>query len=516
MYPGQHAVQRADQPAVIMAGSGETATYRQLEARSNRLAHLLRAAGLKRLDHYAIFMENHPRFVECCAAGERSGLYYTAINSFLTAGELAYIVNNSLSKVLIASEAKREVARAALRDCPKVELLLIVDGPGAGERVRNLAEATAEFPVTPISDERLGAAMLYSSGTTGRPKGVLRPLPDQPPDEPLSALAARLNVWRFREGQVYLSPAPLYHSAPLAGVGGTIRRGGTVVVMERFEEQRFLELVQRRRVTHTQLVPTMFSRMLKLPEAVRGAYDLSSLEVAIHAAAPCPVPVKRAMIDWWGPIILEYYSATEAMGMTVCDSAEWLAHPGTVGKSVFGEIHVLDDAMREVPTGKTGKLWFKTASPFEYFNDPVKTAEVNSPDGAMSTLGDIGHVDEEGYVYLTDRASFMIISGGVNIYPQECENLLATHPKVADAAVFGVPNEEMGEEVKAVVQLMPAFAPRAELEAELIAFCREHLAHQKCPRSIDFEAELPRLPTGKLYKASLRERYWKGRQSRIV
>jgi long-chain acyl-CoA synthetase len=516
MYPGQHAVQRADQPAVIMAGSSETVTYRELEARSNRLAHLLRAVGLKRLDHYAIFMENHPRFIECCAAGERSGLYYTAVNSFLTAGEVAYIVNNSLSRVLIASQAKREIAIAALSDCPRVELCLIADGPGEGSRVYNLAEAAAEFPATPIADESLGGAMLYSSGTTGRPKGVLRPLPDQPPDEPLSALAARLNVWRFREGQIYLSPAPLYHSAPLAGVGGTIRRGGTAVVMERFDAEHFLELVEQYRVTHTQLVPTMFSRMLKLPEAARRAYDLSSLEVAIHAAAPCPVPVKEVMIDWWGPIILEYYGATEAMGMTVCDSAEWLTHKGTVGKSVLGGLHILDDAMREVPTGETGKLWFKTASPFEYFNDPGKTAEANSSDGAMSTVGDLGYVDAEGYVYLTDRASFMIISGGVNIYPQECENLLVTHPKVADAAVFGVPNEEMGEEVKAVVQLMPGVAPAAEMEAELIAFCREHLAHHKCPRSIDFEAELPRLPTGKLYKAPLRERYWKGHKSRIL
>jgi long-chain acyl-CoA synthetase len=516
MYPGPHAVQCADQPAIVMARSGETIAYRELEARSNRLAHLLRAIGLKRLDHYAIFMENHPRFVECCAAGERSGLYYTAVNSFLTPSELAYIVNNSLSRVLITSEAKLKTALAALADCPKVELCLVVDGRSEGARVRNLGEATAEFPATPIADERLGGAMLYSSGTTGRPKGVLRPLPDQPPDEPLSALAARLNVWRFREGQIYLSPAPLYHSAPLAGVGGTIRRGGTVVVMERFDEQRFLELVERHRVTHTQLVPAMFSRMLKLPEAVRRAYDLSSLEVAIHAAAPCPIPVKRAMIDWWGPIILEYYSATEAMGMTVCDSAEWLTHPGTVGKPAFGEIHVLDDDMREVAAGETGKIWFRTASPFEYFNDPVRTAEVNSADGTMSTLGDIGHVDEEGYVYLTDRASFMIISGGVNIYPQECENLLITHPKVADAAVFGAPNAEMGEEVKAVVQLSPGFAPGAEMESELIAYCRDHLAHYKCPRSIDFEAELPRLPTGKLYKASLRDRYWKGRESRIL
>jgi long-chain acyl-CoA synthetase len=516
MYPGQHAIQRADQPAVIMAGSGETVTYRELEARSNRLAHLLRAVGLKRLDHYAIFMENHTRFIECCAAGERSGLYYTAVNSFLTAGEVTYIVNNSLSRVLITSQAKREIAIAALSDCPKVELCLIADGPGEGSRVYNLAEATAEFPATPIADESLGCAMLYSSGTTGRPKGVLRPSPTQPPDEPLSTIAARQKFWRFREGQVYLSPAPLYHSAPLSGVGGTIRRGGTVVVMERFDPEHFLALVEKHRVTHTQLVPTMFSRMLKLPEAVRRAYDLSPLEAAIHAAAPCPVPVKRAMIDWWGPIILEYYSATEAMGMTFCDSAEWLAHPGTVGRSVFGELHVLDDAMREVPVGETGKIWFRTASPFEYFNDPVRTAEVHSPDRTMSTLGDIGHVDEEGYVYLTDRASFMIISGGVNIYPQECENLLVTHPKAADAVVFGVPNEEMGEEVKAVVQLMPGLTPGAEVEAELIAFCREHLARHKCPRSIDFEAELPRLPTGKLYKAHLRERYWKGHESRIL
>jgi long-chain acyl-CoA synthetase len=516
MYPAPHAEARGGQPAVIMAESGETITYRELEARSNRLTHLLRAAGLQRHDHYAIFMENHPRYVECCAAGERAGLYYTAVNSFLSASELAYIVNNSLSRALITSQAKREIALAALAECPAVELCLIVDGPGEGSRVRNLSDATSKFPSTPIADERLGGAMLYSSGTTGRPKGVLRPLPDQPPAQMSNLLAAILRLFRFREGQIYLSPAPLYHAAPLTGVSGTIRFGGTVIVMERFDPQRFLELVEKHRVTYTQLVPTMFSRMLKLPEETRRAYDLSSLEIALHAAAPCPVPVKKAMIDWWGPIILEYYGATEGLGFTLCDSAEWLAHPGTIGKAVFGELHILDGAMREVPTGEMGKLWFKTAAPFEYFNDPEKTAQANSPDRTMSTVGDIGYVDEEGYVYLTDRAAFMIISGGVNIYPQECENLLVTHPKVGDAAVFGVPNEEMGEEVKAVVQLMPDFAPGAEMEAELIAFCRGHLAHHKCPRSIDFEAELPRLPTGKLYKAPLRERYWKGHKSRIV
>ena len=516
MYPGLHAVTRADQPAFVMAGSGESVTYAELEARSNRLAHLLRSLGLGRLDHYAIFTENNVRHIECCAAGERAGLYYTCINSFLTPQEVAYIVNNSLSQVLITSEARRETALAALPDCPDVKLVLIVDGPGESDRVLNLDEATSQFPKTPIADESLGAAMLYSSGTTGRPKGVLRPLPAQPPGQPLGVIAFLMKLWRYREGLTYLSPAPLYHSAPHVGVSLAIRAGGTAVIMEHFDPERFLQLVETHRVTHSQLVPTMFSRMLKLPESVRRRYDLSSLEVAIHAAAPCPVPVKEAMIAWWGPIVLEYYGATEGMGFTACDSAEWLAHKGTVGRTVAGELHILDDEMREVPVGEPGKLWFKTATPFEYFNDPVRTAEANSRDRSMSTVGDIGHVDADGYVYLTDRAAFMIISGGVNIYPQECENLLIGHPKVADAAVFGVPNEEMGEEVKAVVQLMPGFTPGAAMEAELIDFCRERLAHHKCPHSIDFEAQLPRLPTGKLYKGQLRERYWKGHKSRIL
>jgi long-chain acyl-CoA synthetase len=516
MYPGSHAIARAAQPAFVMAASGETVTYGELEARSNRLAHLLRSAGLRRLDHYAIFMENNARFIECCAAGERAGLYFTCVNSYLTPGELAYIVGNSLSRVLITSQLKREAALTALRDCPGVELVLVVDGPGEGERIRNLDEATSAFPATPIPDEALGTAMLYSSGTTGRPKGVLRPLPPQPPAQPLPLHGFLSKLWRFGDGLVYLSPAPLYHSAPNAGVGLTIRAGGTAIIMERFDEERFLQLVETHRVTNSQLVPTMFARLLKLPEAVRRRYDLSSLQFAFHAAAPCPVPVKEQMIAWWGPIIGEYYSATEAMGFTFCDSPEWLAHKGTVGRTVFGELHILDDEMRELPNGQTGKLWFKTASPFEYFNDPEKTASVRSPDGSMSTVGDIGHVDADGYVYLTDRAAFMIISGGVNIYPQECENLLIVHPKVADAAVFGVPNQELGEEVKAVVQLMPDFAPGEEIAEELKAFCRDNLAHCKCPRTIDFEAELPRLPTGKLYKTPLRERYWKGHRSRIL
>lgn len=324
------------------------------------------------------------------------------------------------------------------------------------------------------------------------------------------------DVWRFREDMVYLSPAPLYHSAPLGGVSATIRMGGTAVIMEKFDPERFLQYVERYRPTHTQLVPTMFSRLLKLPDEVRSRYDVSSLEVAIHAAAPCPPQVKEQMIEWWGPILLEYYSATELLGFAVCDSEEWLAHRGTVGKVVAGEVSVLDENMRPRPRGEPGALWFRTLSGFSYFNDPVKTAESRSPDGTMTTVGDVGYVDEDGYLYLTDRAAFTIISGGVNIYPQECENLLITHPKVTDAAVFGVPNADLGEEVKAVVQPMPGIEPGPELAEELLAHCSRHLARQKVPRSVDFVAELPRLPTGKLYKRVLRDRYWAAHQTRIV
>jgi long-chain acyl-CoA synthetase len=358
--------------------------------------------------------------------------------------------------------------------------------------------------------------MLYSSGTTGRPKGILRPLPENPPAEPLAVYEFIAKQWRYREGMIYLSPTPLYHSAPQAAVNLTIRMGGTAIIMERFDPEQYLGLVEKYRPSHSQLVPTMFWRMLKLPEQVRTRYDLSSLEVAIHAAAPCPVPVKEQMIKWWGPIILEYYSATELLGWAACDTAQWLGHPGTVGEVVLGELHVLDENMQPTPKGEPGTLWFKAGSEFSYFNDPVKTAESRSPDGTMTTVGDVGYVDEDGYLYLTDRSTFMIISGGVNIYPQECENLLITHPKVADAAVFGVPNEDLGEEVKAVVQPMPDVQPGPELCDELITFCGQHLSRQKVPRSIDFEAELPRLPTGKLYKRQLRDRYWADHKTRIV
>lgn len=523
MYPGKYAQQNPDRPAFIMAGTGETVSYRDYEARTNQLAHLLRAQGLNRLDHYSIFMENNNRYLECCGAGERSGLYYTCINHYLKGDELAYILNNSESRVLIVSQDKLAVAREALAACPSIALCLVVGGvatdlPKAGTdglEFQVFEDAVAPYPTTPIADESLGTPMLYSSGTTGRPKGILRPLPDNEPIDPLPLHQFLMNLWRYREDMIYLSPAPLYHSAPQAATGLTIRMGGTVVIMERFDPEEYLDNVARFQVTHSQLVPTMFSRMLKLPDDRRAKADLSSLEVAVHAAAPCPVKVKEQMIDWWGPIILEYYGATEGLGFAALDSHEWLEHRGSVGKIILGDLHVLDEDGKPCPEGEPGELWFETATEFTYFNNAEKTTEAKSADGKLSTVGDVGYV-KDGYLYLTDRATFMIISGGVNIYPQETEDLLITHPKVADAAVFGVPNEDFGEEVKAVIQVLDGVPAGEALADELMTFCTENLSRQKCPRSIDFIDELPRLPTGKLYKRLLKDKYWADHKSGIV
>ncbi|MFK8024347.1 MAG: AMP-binding protein [Ilumatobacter sp.] len=518
MYAAHHAVEHPDRPAFIMASTGHAVSYAEFEARSNQLAHLLAAHGLGPHDHYSVFMENNDRYFEACAAGERSGMYYTCINSYLTPDEMAYIVDDSESQVVITSAAKLPVVIEALPSLDRVSLVLVVGGvpDGVDARVRDYVTETAHQPTGAIERELLGVAMLYSSGTTGQPKGIIRELPEQPPSEQLPLFGFLANLWQYRDDMIYLSPAPLYHSAPQAAVNLTIRQGGTAVVMERFDPLEYLQLIERHRVTHSQLVPTMFSRMLKLPAEDRERFDLSSLEFAVHAAAPCPVQVKEQMIEWWGPIIHEYYGATEGLGFAACDSEQWLAHRGTVGKIVLGEVFVADDDMNEMPNGTPGTLWFGSGTDFQYHNDPAKTAEATSSDGTMTTVNDVGYVDDDGFLYLTDRKTFMIISGGVNIYPQETENLLITHPKVADAAVFGIPNEDLGEEVKAVVQPMPGVDGDEALARELTEFCAAHLARQKVPRSIDFDAELPRLPTGKLYKRVLRDRYWGEGANKIV
>jgi acyl-CoA synthetase (AMP-forming)/AMP-acid ligase II len=505
MYVGTHARERPDAPAQIMASTGAVTTYRELDDGSNRLAQLLHAQGLRVGDHYAVFMENHPRFLEACWAGDRSGLYYTTVNSYLTAGEVAYIVNDCGARVLVSSSARRDVAARLPELCPGVERFLMVGDPTPGWE--SYDEAVAAHPAEELPRTVSGWSMLYSSGTTGQPKGILRPLPGVHPDEPHTFEGILRGLYDIDEHCVYLSPAPLYHSAPLGFCLGVQRIGGTVVVMERFDAEQALALIERYHVTHSQWVPTMFSRMLKLPAEVRARHDLSSLRYAIHASAPCPVPMKQTMFDWWGPIVYEYYGGTETNGLTFIRPEEWLTHPGSVGRALLGELHILDEVGRELPHGESGTIYFSNGMDFEYHNDPGKTAEAYDGSG-RSTIGDVGYVDDEGYLYLTDRKAFMIISGGVNIYPQEAENVLVTHPKVLDVAVIGVPDDDMGEAVKAVVQLVDGFDPSPDVEQELITFCREHLAAYKCPRSVDFEAELPRLPTGKLYKRGLRDRYW--------
>jgi long-chain acyl-CoA synthetase len=518
MWPASHAERTPDKPAYVLAGSGDTVTYRELDDRSNRLAQLLWARGLRFGDHVAILMDNNARYLEVCWAAQRSGLYFTPINYHFNAEEVAYIVDDCDAAALVASAT---LAATAAELIPllsdRVAIRLMVDDATV-DGYENYDEAVAAYPAKPLAEELEGHAMLYSSGTTGRPKGIRYVLEPTPVGNPPPTLAGFASTYGLGEDSVYLSPAPLYHSAPLQFCIAITRLGGTAVILEHFDPEGALAAIERYRVTHAQFVPTMFVRMLKLPAAVRDRHDVSSLQVAVHAAAPCPVEIKRQMIEWWGPILFEYYSATEAMGSTMITSEEWLAHPGSVGRPFLTTVHILDEGGRECAVGEPGVVWFEPSARmmrFEYHKDPDKTAATRDERG-WATVGDIGYLDDDGYLYLTDRRDFMIVSGGVNIYPQEAENLLVTHPKVMDAAVFGIPDPEMGERVHAVVQPVSAGDAGPELERELLAFCRDHLAHYKCPKAIDFDDELPRQPTGKLYKRLLRDRYWGTKSSRIV
>ncbi|UGQ13630.1 acyl-CoA synthetase [Yinghuangia sp. ASG 101] len=508
MFPGTYARTTPDKPAVVMAASGVGLTYRELDENSARLAHLLRDAGLRPGDGIALLADNNVRCFEVYWAALRSGLYITAVNHHLTADEVAYIVDDCGARVLVASAAVGDLAEAIVARTPNVRIRLAFDGPVAGHG--DYLRAVEPFPTTAPEAQPNGADMLYSSGTTGRPKGIRRPLADRRVDEPGEQIVTVFaRPCGFDTDTVYLSPAPFYHAAPLRFLAMVHRTGGTAVVMERFDAEAALAAIERHRVTHTQWVPTMFVRALKLPPEARTRYDLSSLRVAIHGAAPCPADVKRAMIDWWGPILLEYYSSTEANGTTLIDSAQWLAKPGSVGRPLLGVVRVCGDDGIELPTGATGTIYFeRETQPFAYHGDPERTREAVHPDHpTWTTTGDVGYVDADGFLHLTDRKAFMIISGGVNIYPQEVENALALHPKVHDVAVIGVPDEDFGEQVKAVVQPAPGIAPSPELAREIIDFTRSRIAHYKAPRSVDFVDELPRTPTGKLVKGSVKARY---------
>jgi acyl-CoA synthetase (AMP-forming)/AMP-acid ligase II len=494
VHIADHAISAPQSVALIVA-DGPTVSYGELYARSQRVAAMLHDAGLRRGDGVALVLSNRPEFLEITWACQLSGLYYSAINTHFTPDEVAYVIDDS-EAIAVFEEVDGEIRISV------------------GGRVSSYEDAlaTAGEP-PPISD---GSEMLYSSGTTGRPKAVRRPLPEDGNGSWAQKVLEYTLIQRYgmTPSSVYLSPAPLYHAAGVNYTMAVQRVGAGALIMPRFDAEAVLRLIETHRVTHAQFVPTMFVRMLKLPDKVRESYDVSSLQCVIHAAAPCPVDVKHRMMKWFGPIIHEYYGGTEGFAGTTIDPKEWLAHPGSVGKP-FTAVHVVGEDGSECAVGESGELYFEGGPAFEYFKDPDKTASVSNEQGWRS-LGDMGYVDEDGYLYLTDRSTFMIVSGGVNIYPQEAENLLVMHSKLVDAAVFGVPNDEFGEEVKAVVQPAAGVVAGPELEAELIAYCKAHLASYKCPRTIEFDPDLPRDPNGKLYKRRIRERYWEGRSSRIV
>jgi len=489
--------------AIVDADSGQTITYRTLDERANRVANLLRSLGLVRGDHIAFMLENSVEIFEIALAALRSGLYTTPISTRLKRDEVEYVIRDCEAAVVFLPADRSDLAGLD-QAFPAVRFFTTGDEPTA---LPAYEQALAGQSPGPVADQSVGMLFFYSSGSTGRPKGVVRPLPDTPIGQQTRSDALMQRLWGFDRTTVYLHPAPLYHAGPLQYNLSVLQSGGTVVLMRKFEAQAALAAIERYKVTHTQWVPTMFGRMLSLPAATRCGFDLSSHRVAIHGAAPCPIDVKQRMIDWWGPIVSEYYSATEANGLCWASSEEWLARPGTVGKACVGEIHIVDEDGNEVPPLTPGTIYFSGGSAFTYHNDAEKTREASHPLG-WTMVGDMGYVDDDGYLFLTDRKDFMIISGGVNIYPAEAENVLHAHPEVVDVAVIGVPNPDFGEEVKAIVQ--PANPARADsaFAAELIAYCRSRIADVKCPRTVDFVEELPRLPTGKLQKKLLRAPYW--------
>lgn len=504
-HPSVTAETYPHKPAVIMGASGEMVTYRELDEESNRGAQLFRSLGLKAGDHIGFMLENNRHFMEIVWAAQRSGLIFTPVSTHLTRDETAYILRNCNAKLFIGSHELADVAEQVREEVGEIGHFYMVGGIRPG--FESWEEAIADQPETPIDDQANGVPMLYSSGTTGKPKGVFVSPPDNDVNTPPAVANLIGPLFGFSEETVYLSPAPLYHAAPLHYCMGAIYNGGTIIVMEKFDPEGALRLIEEYRVTHSQWVPIMFVRMLKLPREVREAYDLGSMQYAIHAAAPCPVAVKEKMIEWWGEVIVEYYSASEGIGFTAIDAADWMQHKGSVGKSLLGDIHIVDDDGNELPPGEIGTVYFGgDHTTFEYYDEPEKTAQAYNDKG-WATCGDIGYVDEEGYLYLTDRKNFTIISGGVNIYPQEVENILVTHDKIADVAVFGVPNEEFGEEVKAVVEPVNWADATDETAFEIMEWLRERISHIKMPRSLDFHPELPRMDNGKMYKRRLVEEY---------
>lgn len=503
LHPGAHLPELAEKSAAILAETGESLTYAELDAYANRLGRLYQWIGLSEGEHVAYCVENRLECLGLQWGAHYVGLYYTFISTRLKAAEAAYIVEDCDARVLVVTATTAPDILEAITALPNPPKVYCLDEFGG---LNLLDEACASFEATPVQDTQEGSEMLYSSGTTGTPKGVKPALTGQPLGSTCVIAGLLKAGFGVDSNTTYLSPAPYYHAAPLKWSQGVTALGGTVVLMQKFRALESLQAVESYKVTHSQWVPTMFSRLLALSGDEQSKFDLSSQKVAVHAAAPCPIPVKQAMIDWWGPILVEYYSSTETIGMTLVASEDWVKKPGTVGRALLGKVQIVNEAGKNCPVGEDGLVYFSDGPQFSYHKDEEKTRDAYNEHG-WSTVGDIGHVDSDGFLYLTDRKSNMIITGGVNVYPQEVENLLISHPKIFDAAVIGTPHEDLGEEVRAVIQLNHGIEPSAELKKELTEYTREHLSHIKCPRAIDFSDALPREPNGKLLKRLLKEQY---------
>ena len=510
MHPRLYAQSHPEKPALIMAETGQQRTYAELESQGNRGAQFLRKCGIQNGDIIALWARNSLEFLEVYWAAQRAGVYICPLPVYLSVDDAAYILENCGAKLLvISSEIKsaESFVKTAPKTLPVQNHIYHLHEP-VGETVSWATELSA-MPDTPIADEQAGFHLIYSSGTTGRPKGVKLPLIGGPLIEDTKWSTRYEEIYNLTDKSVFLACAPLYHSAPLLFSTNTMRRGATIVITKKFTPEGTLQTIQDYGVTLAQMVPTMFIRMLRLPEGKRNSYDISSLEYVIHAAAPCPPEIKLQMMDWFGDIIEEYYAGSEANGLTTITSEEWRKHPGSVGKARNCVVHICDDSGVELPTGEIGNVYFEGGYDFEYLGELEKTKNARNPlHPNWSTLGDIGYVDAEGYLYLTDRKNFVIISGGVNIYPQETENLIIQHPKVLDVAIIGVPNEDMGEEMKAIIQPMDWNDANEAFGDEIIAYCREKLGPIKTPKSVDFDKTIPRQENGKLYKRLLRSRYW--------
>ncbi len=498
------ALRTPEKPAIIFPQSGIIESFAALDAGASRLAQALIGHGLEAGAMIAVLLENRPEIFEIAWAARRVGLYYAMLNTHLKPRELGYLIEDSEARLLITSRALLAAVPGEIR---RRLTVVVVDG-AAGAAETSLAALVAPFSATaPLPERPIGREFLYSSGTSGRPKGIRFPLlaadqrgVTQPGEKLLD------HTLRFGPESVYLSPAPLYHAAPHVYSLHSQARGVSVVALDKFDPESALAAIARYRVTHSQWVPTMFIRMLALPETVRMRYDLASHRRAVHAAAPCPIHVKEKMIAWWGPILVEYYAGSERIGTTLIESEEWLAHKGAVGRPIYGKLHILDEDGKALPPGEVGGIWFEGTGGFAYHKDPEKTAAAYNARG-FASYGDLGWLDEEGYLYLSDRRSDLILSGGSNVYPAEIESVLLEHPLIADAGVVGLADPDLGEIVLAVVQ--PVAAPeRIGLTPEaVIAFCRERMASLKCPRAVVFAENLPRTPTGKLLRRELKEKF---------